>query len=300
MKKKLPDFVIIGAQKSATSFLHHCLKEHPEIYLPDSEVPFFEDSDFQKSTVQDLEDLLAPAEPGNVIGIKRPNYLGDVECAQNIHSIVPEAKLIVILRNPLDRAMSAYFHQMSNGLLPVRSVPAGIRNLLDGKYSLKYPRSKQIIGYGFYCTHLKRYLEFFDKGQLLVLYYSEIKSNPQQAIQEVCRFLKVSDEFLPNAITVKPKKRNYSIFSVYLSSIRSKLIYSYNEDMTRLHLKKELSVFYKLFVKIVKIIDSMIPERSLGAVNFPPGLKGRLSLIYQEEINCLEKLLDRDFSIWKD
>lgn len=298
MSEKILDFIIIGAQKSATTFLHFCLKEHPEIFLPDSEVAFFENPDFHTKPIQNLERIIASQESGQVIGIKRPNYFEEEECPQNIHSLIPDAKLIVILRNPIERAVSAYFHQMSNGILPVRPLSKGMRDLLDGKYSIKYPKSKQIIEYGYYCTHIKRYLDYFDKSQFLILYYSELKRNPQKVIKEVYRYLNVSDDFVPDAISATPLKRKYNIISVYLSSIRSKLTNYIDDDSMRIHPKKELNIFSKISVKLIKLVDYLIPDRSNRSKELSPDLIHKLNSIYQPEIDCLELLLQRDFSHW--
>ena len=68
----LPTLVIIRAQKSASSFMHKCLADHPEIYLPKREVPFFASPDYEQGSIKDLEKLLEGRRE-QILGIKRPN-----------------------------------------------------------------------------------------------------------------------------------------------------------------------------------------------------------------------------------
>ena len=75
---RLPDFAIIGAQKSATTFLHGCLAEHPEVYMPRAEIPFFESPDYERSKISDLAGLFA-GRSEKWLGFKRPNFLGKPE-----------------------------------------------------------------------------------------------------------------------------------------------------------------------------------------------------------------------------
>ena len=103
---KLPDFVIIGAQKSASSFMQLCLADHPDIYIPEGETPFFESPDYEQGDIHEIEELFE-GRSEKCLGIKRPNYIGKAEVPNRILKHLPNAKLIAILRNP--SAWSAAF-----------------------------------------------------------------------------------------------------------------------------------------------------------------------------------------------
>ena len=119
VNKMLPKFAIIGAQKSATTFIHRCLSDHPEVFMPSGEISYFEDPDYQESSFDEFLDLFADAKQNQLKGIKRPTYLHKPECPVRIKKIIPDVKLIVVLRNPIDRFISAYFHCIKFNFLPV-------------------------------------------------------------------------------------------------------------------------------------------------------------------------------------
>lgn len=104
----LPNFLIIGAQKSATTFLLRCLREHPDVFVPSGEIPFFEDPDYSQGDIESFARLFARGCHKKAVGLKRPNYLHKPECPERIHRHIPSARLIVILRDPIERAISAY------------------------------------------------------------------------------------------------------------------------------------------------------------------------------------------------
>ena len=103
------DFVIIGAQKSASSFVHLCLLDHPEVYIPEKEIPYFENPDYKK---KDLKNIILTTKEYKknykAIGIKRPNYLGKDEVPARIFKNNPNIKLIVVLRNPIESHFSIF------------------------------------------------------------------------------------------------------------------------------------------------------------------------------------------------
>ena len=87
------------------------ISQHPEIWMPRGETPYFEDPDYHQSTPDEFLSQF-PHESGKLIGIKRPNYIGKPEAPERIETDLPDARLIAVLRDPADRAISAYFHQI--------------------------------------------------------------------------------------------------------------------------------------------------------------------------------------------
>lgn len=149
----LPTFVVIGAQKSASSFMQLCLAEHPDIYMAEGETPFFETPDYEQSDISELE-MTFQGRGEKCLGIKRPNYIGKPEVPARIRRHLPSAKLIAVLRNPIDRAVLAYFHNIYYGFLPPLDVEIGMRRIIsDPSFVAKYKRSPEVIEFGYYYKH---------------------------------------------------------------------------------------------------------------------------------------------------
>lgn len=169
------DFIIIAAQKSGTTFIHECLKENPEIYMPDSETPIFSDPLFKdkayfNNVVSDLE-----MHKSKITGIKRPSFMFRPHVAQRIKRFVPNAKFIISLRNPVDRAVSGYFHNMRMKLGPFMNPDNGISHLIKHRSFKNYPRSKWVLEYGLYAKHLEKFFKYFPKRNFLIIFHEDLK-----------------------------------------------------------------------------------------------------------------------------
>lgn len=201
----LPDFIIIGAQKAGTTSLFSYLAQHPQLH-PSSkkEVHFFSDGKragvdrfgrgegWYRSHFPRGEALRA----GDQAFEASPSYLFHPLAPERIHRIVPSARLIVMLRDPVDRAISHYFHQRRKGreTLPIleamqaeeeRLAPALAReNYRDPVFrQFSYKRR------GVYHEQIRRYLEYFPLGQLLIFDADELFSRPETTLARVWRFV---------------------------------------------------------------------------------------------------------------
>jgi len=296
----LLDFIIVGAQKSATTFLHTCLNEHPDIYIPKGEIAFFQNPDYQENNIHELEGILSSASQGSKVGIKRPSYLGEAECPGNIHTLLPNVKLFVVLRKPVERAISAYYQQMNAGFLPVRSIEKGFSKILANDYKDKYPKSTKIIEYGFYFKHLTRYLKYFDKEQFQITFYDDIKTNTLHIIKQAYQFLNVRDDFVPSSIKSRVHANNYNLVSVFLNSLKNRFVLSYNPIRTRSRFKENLSLSDRIIAKSINTINrNFVPFVKKNDLKYDLVLYKKLYDIYKDDIDKLENLLDRDLSDWK-
>jgi hypothetical protein len=202
-----PHFVVIGAQKAGSSFIQDALRAHPEIYMPRGESSLFHGADVT-TTRAELEQIARKGRPMRIVGIKRPDYLADPNAAGRIQEALPTAKLIAVIRNPVDRALSAYYHYMLHGLLPVHEPDVGFARLLDGRFDEDYPRSREILEYGFYAKHLSTYTRLFPKSQLHIILYDSLRSSPTQVLQDLFRFLDVNQE-----ASVTVRQSNPTVYS---------------------------------------------------------------------------------------
>ncbi len=187
----LPTFAIVGAQKAGSTDLAASLAQHPEIFLPADEVPFFEDPFFAASDPAELTRALEPGRHLRHRGIKRPDYLGRPECADHLAATVPDLRVLVCLRDPVDRARSAHDWYVKNRMLPLAPADEGLARLLDGDLPPGHPHAAEVLDYGRYAHHLRRYIDRFGAGNVHVTLYEDLRAGPD-ALAAVHRFLGVA------------------------------------------------------------------------------------------------------------
>jgi hypothetical protein len=217
----LPNFVIIGAQKSASSFLQACLAEHPDIYIPHEEIPFFESPDYEEHTINDLRRILEGRQE-KCLGIKRPNYIGKSEVPSRLEYHLPNAKLIAVLRNPIERAISAYFHQIRSGTIPPFKFESGIKKILQDKYfNNQYKRAHEIIEFGLYYKYLSQYSHFLKNNQLLIFLHEDIKREPLKSVKKAYNFLDISADYIPKSLASQPQMVLYNLTRLRFLTLRN-------------------------------------------------------------------------------
>lgn len=164
-----PHFIIIGAVKGATTWSARALARHPTVFMPGPEPHYFS-SEFANGPDWYL-DLFAGADPGAVIGEKSADYLAHPDAAARMAAFVPEARLIVQLRNPVERAYSDFCMLYRRGT--VREDPAAY-------FSPKRTSgaSERFLTGGLYADHLKRFYDRFARDQILVSLVEEITADP--------------------------------------------------------------------------------------------------------------------------
>lgn len=300
----LPDFVIIGAQKSGSTFFLRCLRDHPDVFMPRGEVRSFEDPYYADGDLRDLEALFDGVRLERVLGIKRPGYLARPEVAPRLHRHLPDARLIAILRDPARRAVSAYFHLMRDGFIPVRPLEEGMSRILDGDYRSEHPKSAEILDFGFYHRHLSRYLEYFDRGRILIELFDDLRTEPLAAVQRAYRFIGVDDRYVPAPIsgprrTTKPGV--YSLTRLRVLNLGDRRLYAYDTDRMRRQVKPTPRLIDRVVARAVGTVDGALLARLLGQATpaASPELTQRLYELYAEDISRLETLLERRLDAWK-
>lgn len=190
----LPDFLIIGAQKCGTTWLADQLGRHPEVFMAAEEIHFFDKANNFDRGVGWYEEHFTGGQ-GRLIGEKTPDYLwtgsegaeGHVADAhRRLHGVLPEAKLIIVVRNPVDRAMSALTHLIrTRRVSPLHSVDA---LLLGDKQRLIHGHG--VLEKGMYHRQLHSYAELFPPEQMLILIFEEdIAERPAEGMRKVLDFL---------------------------------------------------------------------------------------------------------------
>ncbi|MEX0322900.1 MAG: polysaccharide deacetylase family protein [Puniceicoccaceae bacterium] len=198
--QKRVNFFLSGFQKSGTTWLHRCLRDHPEVYVPEEDEVHYFDIHHHSGTdyYQPHYDEWA-GEP--LIGDTTSSYMRHPEVAERIHHYNPQAKIIATVRNPVDRAFSHYWHEKKK---------AKIQFEFEEWHS-NYDLFESWIATGFYSMHLDRFEKLFGRENMLVLVQEEMLENPKAALQSVFSFLGVDSEFeCPHAlrkVNVAPPSR---------------------------------------------------------------------------------------------
>jgi hypothetical protein len=207
----LPDFLVIGAPKAGTTALHVALAGHPGLYLSVIKEPKFFLSDGPPPATggpgdaltyrehvwrrPDYEALFDPAPPGTLRGESTPLYLYDRAAMDRIRQAIPGAKLIVIVRDPVERAHSNWTHLWSAGLEPVgdfvRACGEEERRIAAGWASFWH-----YLGLGRYGEQLQYLYTLFPREQVLVIRYRLLVDEPARTLDRICAFLGVAQGVL--------------------------------------------------------------------------------------------------------
>ncbi len=223
--KELIDFIVIGAQKSATTSLFKYLNEHPDIYMPfEKEINFFSnDNNFSNKITWYFKEYFASADPMKLFGEASPNYMGYDCVPERIFSAFPNVKLIAILRNPIERAYS-HFTMSTRSKKKDRSFEKSIENLIKrGKVPDNLvDTEEEFIMFGEYGRIFSNYLKYFSKDKIKIVFIDDLQKDPCSVMNDIFRFLEVSDNFhselFEEKFHVGGKKRFYLIEKFLMSS----------------------------------------------------------------------------------
>ena len=295
-----PHFIVIGAQKSASTFVQNCLMSHPDIWMPAGETPHFEDPDYDAAGPDALQAIFR-GRAESQLGIKRPNYIGKAEVPPRIARDRPDAKLLAVLRNPVDRAVSAFFHLMKSGFLPPMDPNIGLDRLLDGSLARDYPRVSEVLEFGLYHKHLRGYEPFREKGHLKLFLHEEILAQPGTCVREIYEYLGVDPTVDPgDALTRRPQAVVYNRRRLSLLRMRPLLLYRFDATRTRMigrtrnPVKRGLAASVVAFDRLVasRILDNRKPD-------IDSGIRHRLFSFYQEDVASLESDYGLDLAGWR-
>jgi Sulfotransferase family len=301
----LPNFLIIGAAKAGTNALYHYLRQHPQVYMsPWKEPKFFafeseadlgfraangRDAPVNASVILDqaeYEELFDDASDGELArGEASTHYLYVEKSPGRIKALIPDAKLIAVLRNPVDRAFSSYQHLVRDDLEPLdfgAALDAEAQRIAE-HYAYLY----RYTDMGFYSEQLDRYEKTFPENQLCVLLYDDLRSDPEGTCRRIFSFLGVDEDFVPDM------SGEYNRSGVPKSRLMHRLI---NPSAP---MKRRLWNVTPRFAR-ERLLDAQtkIVNRNLQRQTMPEPERDRLRDVFREEVGRLETRLGRDLSHW--
>jgi hypothetical protein len=292
----LPNLLIIGAAKSGTSSLYNYLGQHPDVFMSTFKEPTFfiwngreyniqgpGTKDIGSKMVTDLDsylELFVGGQSKRIRGEASPGYLHTSGAAESIRDGVPDAKLIAILRNPIDRAYSAFLHARRTGIEPLLDID----HALDAEPERVRDHWIGMVLYttvGMYSVQLERYLAVFPREQLRVYIYDDLVRDSLSVCRDAFRFLDVDDTFEPDTGTRHNTGRG----------VRSPRLHMYLQRYRKSLLAKR--IFPR---RLAKRIYWRINERKKQQLAEHSRL--RLARTFEPDLSQLSQMLGRDLSPW--
>ena len=287
---RLPDFFIVGAPKAGTTSLYVYLGKHPEIFMsPVKEPNFFSFEEikkqglyYKKENIETLKEYMALFEEAGEqqkVGEASVSYLFYPSVPAKIKKAVPNAKIIILLRNPVERAFSHYLMDLKLGYVDI-DFEKVVMQKTDHVFSELY--YQQYVKLGFYYEQVKRYIDTFGKENIFIILTDELESSPFEIYKKVCDFLGVS----------LFEEINFEKFNAYMEPAGSFVKFVYSLGFLRTLVKKIVSnerargfIRSKLFKKQEKpvILDNV---------------RNFLINLYKKDIEKLESLISKDLSDW--
>jgi Sulfotransferase family len=267
-----PSFVIIGAVKAATTWALEQLQVNPALYMPDPEPHYFS-SEFDRGEDYYSHFFAEAAGTGRMLGEKSADYLAHPEAARRMAAMLPDARLVVQFRNPVERAYSDYKMLFRRG-----TITGGPEEYLS---SLDNPQPR-FLNDGLYAMHMRRWRDHFAAEQLHAFLYDDVKNQPQATVEAISRHIGVDPIF---DIGQSRKKANNG-----------------GERFLPLPVRKVLAPF-KAVVAPLRGNALFETTRNLLAqeVAYPPlsqDLRMTLRDFYADDIIALGQMLGRDLSAW--
>ncbi len=300
----LPNFLIFGVQKAGTTSIYDYLRQHPQVYVsPRKETDFLGCEPLAESvaaalpdserltrggrkrilTLKDYQSLFDGASNEVAIGEASPNYLFLHEkVVPQIQKHVPDAKLIAVLRNPVDRAYSDY-------LMHVREVIGNQKSLAQQVQSS--PKSSHTLLKGRYYEGVKHFLEAFGPDQVKIFLYDDLQADSDRFMQQLYDFIGVDSTFKANT-----KQRQQTAQVPKNQGINQLL-------RTRNPIRSAAGAVLRVLLPEARrqqLRSRLIKANSQGKEGLPLSREDRelLENYYREDILRLQSLIDRDLSSW--
>lgn len=287
----LPNFMIIGAEKSATSWLAGCLGEYPDVFMVKVKEIYFFNAHFERGLAW-YESYFDDWSGQKAIGEATPNYLNHPDAPARIQATLGNIKMIVSLRHPVDRAYSAFWHYARQGKIPPKT---------DFYTFFRESDQFTIRSTGCYNTHLSRYFKRFPREILFLLIYEEIFKDSRKAVSDCLEFLGLNPEFEPSLLDTKVNRGARDITVLNRQAWQLKL--KTRRLLLRAMQKNLLPARWRdpLFSTGRRVFEKVAFEWGPKQKNFErldPAIRQELLSYYLPDIKQLEDLLGRDLSIW--
>ena len=270
-----PNFLFIGPDKTGSTWLHRVLLQHPDCYVPSCKDIYFFDRYYDRGMEWYLSFFRNAPSNVKVLGELSHDYLFSDAAAERIASELPGVKLISSLRDPAERSFSHYLYMVRSG-----RTRDSFENALT-----KFP---ELIDKSLYHKHLSRYFARFDRSQMGIFFFEDLKADPERFARTIFEFLDLA--FLDNIDrnnTVLPASRPRSFILARIAKIGANI----SRDMGLTTLVGTIK--YSFLAKLL--------YRNYSEDNRPqldPEVRLTLLKLFEPDIRRLQDLLQKDLSHW--
>ncbi|WP_330110235.1 sulfotransferase family protein [Methylophaga thalassica] len=253
-----PNFIIVGAMKSATSTLHEQLALQPGIFMSTPKEPnFFSDDDVYQLGLGWYEHLFENATPNDICGESSTHYTKLPDYPHTINrmsAFLPELKLIYVIRHPVERLVSHYIHQWS-------------QNVIRADINIAIDTFPELINYSLYSMQITPYIEQYGSENILLVFSEAFRKEPELELERVARFIGYDEpvvwhETLPEQNVSNQRVRrfkgyNFLVNNPILATVRRSLIPKGLRDFVKqqLVMKKRPELTVESQMKLEKIFN---------------------------------------------
>lgn len=300
---KKPNFFIVGAPKCGTTALYTYLQQHPGIFLPEEKEPHFFGSDFQITNrlIQTQEEYLAlftEAKDETRLGEASVWYLYSKNAPDEIKKFCPWAKIIIMLRNPVDMLYSLHSNLLHVGYEEVEDFKTALEVMEKRRQGRCIPGAVNVIqGLSYrdvvkYTQNVQRYLDVFNQDNVHIILFDDFKKDTAEAYCKTLHFLGVDEKFKANFKVINPRQ---TVRSRALQKIMNKLLSSPTYQQLSTMAPEALKTIGR---KLRWLIYDINTVRGEPYSPMAPTLRKRLQAEFLPEMEQLSQLLDRDLSHW--
>ncbi len=300
----LPNFLIVGAAKAGTTSLYNYLKQHPEIFMsPVKEPHFFSFIDIkpdfkgpydqktnEKEIISDYNEykgLFKNVTNEKAIGECSNSYLFLKNTEQNIKKYIPHCKIIIILRNPIERAYSHYLQFVMLGQEDLTFEAAMEKEEVRKKLNWRW--HYQLVGQGLYYHQVKRYLDRFGLGNVKIHLFEELKQDPEALMKKIFQFLCVDRNFTPEFDKIYNKTGLPKNLFLHKFLRQSNFIKEMTRPFTTSRVRKKIYSFLSYINYEYERNPLMNEETRRYLIN-----------IFRDDCLKLQELINIDLSVWFD
>lgn len=294
----VPNTILIGVQKAATTSLYNWISQHPNVCGPVAlkDYAFFAYDPFFEEGLELLDNIYKKEYNGeDIIMHGFVNYIFFEKSIERIKRFNPNVKLIISLRNPVDRAISAFEYQKKSNREKKSCFMDALKDEENRMKSNDYFTLSDLtyMNHGLYYKQLKTLYKHFSKNQVKVVFYEDIINKPEQVISDLFDFLNINNKFIPEFKTMNQtgEIRSKFIHSLFYSknNFKQKIVKLIIDPLFPLDKRLKIKTFINEFNTKTKERDHAEYTKEEIYLKF----------FLKDDIENLENLLGRDLTSWK-